>query len=301
MNWRILRPNKESCHDAGDGKLIDDRIYSIFKRGSKTYFYSTLFFPGDVRRDVFILYSFLRKADDYVDAIPQDTGGFYSFVERYRTAMSGERTGDIVVDSFSELSARKSFRREWTDAFLRSMEMDITVSDYGTMKDLDEYLFGSSEVVGLFMARIIGLDEDSYPYARYLGRAMQYVNFIRDISEDLQLGRLYFPREELERFDLESLEYGEVMEKKDNFISFLRAQIGIYREWQSTAEKGYSYIPYRYLLPIKTAADMYLWTARVIERNPLTVYERKVKPSKGRIVSGAITNMFRIIPVTHRG
>jgi len=75
MNWRILRPNKESCHDAGDGKLIDDRIYSIFKRGSKTYFYSTLFFPGDVRRDVFILYSFLRKADDYVDAIPQDTEG----------------------------------------------------------------------------------------------------------------------------------------------------------------------------------------------------------------------------------
>ncbi|MEJ8542998.1 hypothetical protein U2150_05785 [Methanothermobacter wolfeii] len=61
MNWRILRPNKESCHDAGDGKLVDDRIYSIFKRGSKTYFYSTLFFPGDVRRDVFILYSFLRK------------------------------------------------------------------------------------------------------------------------------------------------------------------------------------------------------------------------------------------------
>ncbi|MDI6702699.1 phytoene/squalene synthase family protein [Methanothermobacter wolfeii] len=233
--------------------------------------------------------------------MPQDTEGFYSFVEGYRKAMSGERTGDIVVDSFSELSARRSFRKEWTDAFLRSMEMDITVSGYSTMKDLDEYLFGSSEVVGLFMASIMGLDEDSYLYARYLGRAMQYVNFIRDISEDLQLGRLYFPRQELERFDLESLEYGEVMGKKDNFISFLRAQIGIYREWQSTAEKGYSYIPYRYLLPIKTAADMYLWTARVIERNPFIVYERKVKPSKGRIVSGAITNMFRIIPRTHRG
>lgn len=122
--------------------------------------------------------------------------------------MSGERTGDIVVDSFSELSARKSFRREWTDAFLKSMEMDITVSDYGTMKDLDEYLFGSSEVVGLFMAWIMGLDEDSYPYARYLGRAMQYVNFIRDISEDLQLGRLYFPGRNLKDLTLKAWSTG---------------------------------------------------------------------------------------------
>lgn len=96
----------------GDRLLIDEKIYSIFKRGSKTYFYSTLFFPPKVRRDVFILYSFLRKADDYVDRIPQDTEGFYDFVERYRVASSGEKTGDVVVDSFAELSARKSFNKE---------------------------------------------------------------------------------------------------------------------------------------------------------------------------------------------
>lgn len=279
----------------GDGLLIDEKIYSIFKRGSKTYFYSTLFFPPKVRRDVFILYSFLRKADDYVDRIPQDTGGFYDFVERYRAASSGEKTGDVVVDSFAELSARKAFNKEWTEAFLRSMEMDITVSSYRTMADLEEYLLGSSEVVGLFMASIMGLDTDSYPHARYMGRAMQYVNFIRDIAEDVELGRLYFPLTELERFDLESLDLSEIRGREDNFRSFLRAQIDIYRDWQRRAEEGYSYIPYRYLVPIKTAADMYLWTSRIIERDPLIVYRRKVKPSRGRVVSGALLNMLRLI------
>ncbi|WP_255503775.1 phytoene/squalene synthase family protein [Methanothermobacter sp. KEPCO-1] len=275
--------------------MIDEKIYSIFKRGSKTYFYSTLFFPPKVRRDVFILYSFLRKADDYVDRIPQDTGGFYDFVERYRAASSGEKTGDVVVDSFAELSARKAFNKEWTEAFLRSMEMDITVSSYRTMADLEEYLLGSSEVVGLFMASIMGLDTDSYPHARYMGRAMQYVNFIRDIAEDVELGRLYFPLTELERFDLESLDLSEIRGREDNFRSFLRAQIDIYRDWQRRAEEGYSYIPYRYLVPIKTAADMYLWTSRIIERDPLIVYRRKVKPSRGRVVSGALLNMLRLI------
>ncbi|QEF94156.1 phytoene/squalene synthase family protein [Methanothermobacter sp. KEPCO-1] len=279
----------------GDRLLIDEKIYSIFKRGSKTYFYSTLFFPPKVRRDVFILYSFLRKADDYVDRIPQDTGGFYDFVERYRAASSGEKTGDVVVDSFAELSARKAFNKEWTEAFLRSMEMDITVSSYRTMADLEEYLLGSSEVVGLFMASIMGLDTDSYPHARYMGRAMQYVNFIRDIAEDVELGRLYFPLTELERFDLESLDLSEIRGREDNFRSFLRAQIDIYRDWQRRAEEGYSYIPYRYLVPIKTAADMYLWTSRIIERDPLIVYRRKVKPSRGRVVSGALLNMLRLI------
>ncbi|MDI9618928.1 phytoene/squalene synthase family protein [Methanothermobacter sp.] len=275
--------------------MIDEKIYSIFKRGSKTYFYSTLFFPPKVRRDVFILYSFLRKADDYVDRIPQDTEGFYDFVERYRVASSGEKTGDVVVDSFVELSDRKSFNKEWIEAFLRSMEMDITVSSYRTMADLEEYLLGSSEVVGLFMASIMGLDTDSYPHARYLGRAMQYVNFIRDIAEDVELGRLYFPLTELERFDLESLDLSEISGREDNFRSFLRAQIDIYRDWQRRAEEGYRYIPYRYLVPIKTAADMYLWTSRIIERDPLIVYRRKVKPSRGRVVSGALLNMLRLI------
>jgi len=279
----------------GDRLLIDEKIYSIFKRGSKTYFYSTLFFPPKVRRDVFILYSFLRKADDYVDRIPQDTEGFYDFVERYRAASSGEKTGDVVVDSFVELSARKSFNKEWTEAFLRSMEMDITVSSYRTMADLEEYLLGSSEVVGLFMASIMGLDTDSYPHVRYLGRAMQYVNFIRDIAEDIELGRLYFPLTELERFDLESLDLSEIRGREDDFRSFLRTQIDIYRDWQRRAEEGYRYIPYRYLVPIKTAADMYLWTSRIIERDPLIVYRRKVRPSRGRVVSGALLNMLRLI------
>ncbi|BAM70896.1 truncated phytoene synthase [Methanothermobacter sp. CaT2] len=175
------------------------------------------------------------------------------------------------------------------------MEMDITVSSYRTMADLEEYLLGSSEVVGLFMASIMGLDTDSYPHARYLGRAMQYVNFIRDIAEDVELGRLYFPLTELERFDLESLDLSEIRGREDNFRSFLRAQIDIYRDWQRRAEEGYRYIPYRYLVPIKTAADMYLWTSRIIERDPLIVYRRKVKPSRGRVVSGALLNMLRLI------
>jgi len=272
----------------------DKTIYSIFKKGSKTYFYSTIFFPKTVRRDVFILYSFLRKADDYVDSIPQDAEGFYHFKERYLKAKKGAVTGDVVVDSFVQLAKRKNFKKQWIDAFLNSMEMDIHKSSYQNMEELLNYLYGSSEVVGLFMASIMDLNHDSFHGARHLGRAMQYINFIRDISEDLQLGRIYFPQEDLDEFDIKSLDESYTRLKPENFKGFIRKQLDIYLTWQKEAEKGFFYIPSRYLIPIKTASDMYQWTAEQIEKDPFLVYKRKVKPSIPKIVSNIFSNSVRL-------
>ena len=263
---------------------INKTIYSIFKKGSKTYFYSTIFFPKAVKKDVFILYSFLRKADDYVDSIPQDSKGFYAFKDRYTEAKNGGITGDVVVYSFVELANRKKFDSSWIDAFLNSMEMDIYKSSYKNMDELHTYLYGSSEVVGLFMAKIMNLSEDSYNGARHLGRAMQYINFIRDINEDITLGRLYFPWDDLDEFGLENLEEKHTKNNVEGFNGFIRKQLKTYKGWQKTANESFSYILYRYLISIKTASDMYNWTAKEIESDPFVVYRRKVKPSAPKIV-----------------
>jgi len=273
--------------------MIDQTIYSIFKGGSRTYFYSTIFFPKKVKEDVFVLYSFLRKADDYVDAIPQDAEGFYGFKERYYRALDGIITGDIVVDSFVKLLERKKFENSWVDAFLNSMEMDITTSKYETMKDLLVYLYGSSEVVGLFMAKIMNLPKESYDNARYLGRAMQYINFIRDISEDIELGRSYFPQKDLKSFDIESLNEEYTRKKPEEFNGFIRKQLETYYSWQIKAEDGFSYIPFRYLIPIKTASDLYKWTGSQINKNPFVVYQRKVKPSIPNILYKVAFNSIK--------
>jgi 15-cis-phytoene synthase len=274
---------------------IDKTIYTIFKKGSKTYFYSTIFFPKAVKRDVFTLYSFLRKADDYVDSIPQDSEGFYAFKERYSEAKKGAVTGDVVVDSFTELVNRKNFEESWVESFLNSMEMDIYKSTYQNMDELMTYLYGSSEVVGLFMAKIMNLSPDSYNGARHLGRAMQYINFIRDISEDITLGRNYFPQDDLEEFGLDSLKEIDTSNKPEEFKGFIKKQLDTYKLWQEKAEESFSYIPYRYLISIKTASDMYNWTAREIEKDPFIVYKKKVKPTTPKIVLNVFSNSLGLV------
>ncbi|MCX8203064.1 MAG: phytoene/squalene synthase family protein [Nitrososphaeria archaeon] len=271
---------------------VDPAIFRLFKRGSVTYFNSTLFFPKDVRRDVFRLYAFLRKADDFVDRVPQDAEGFYAFRREYERAAKGHETSDVVIREFVALSRERDFDERWVEAFLDSMEADLHKRVYHTLDELLVYVYGSAEVVGLFMARILGLPEESFVHARFLGRAMQYINFIRDIQEDLELGRQYLPVEEMERHGLKSLEPEEAHAKREEYTAFVREQIGRYVLWQGFAEEGYCYIPYRYLIPIKTAADMYKFTAEIIHRNPLIVYVRKVKPKKKRIVSQAYVNLL---------
>jgi len=260
---------------------------ATFKRGSTTYFNSSIFFPPEVRRDVTVLYAFVRVADDYVDAIPQRVRDFETFCHRYRRARAGQASGDPIIDDFVELSRRKGFDPEWTEAFLYSMELDLRAREYNSLEDTLVYIYGSAEVIGLFMARLLDLPEASLSAAKMLGRAMQYINFIRDIAEDTVLGRRYLP---LAGSDLSSLNVDEAKKNPEAFSAFIRREIDRFAGWQREAERGFAYIPRRYLIPIKTASGMYKWTARCIYEDPLLVFQGKVKPSRSRIVFTALLN-----------
>ena len=279
--------------------MTDNVQYAIFRNGSRTYFHTSLFFPPDIRKDVFALYAFVRTADDLVDSIPQKKDEFYEFCDRWEKSLSGEITGDPVIDGFFELSLRKKFSEKWTAAFLSSMESDLYVNEYESLTELSKYLYGSAEVIGLFMARILDLPDQAFPKARSLGRAMQFVNFIRDVAEDLSLGRTYMPQEDLHQFGLPSLTRESASRHPERFIAFINFEIERYRAWQAEGERGYYLIPYRYLIPIRTASDMYSWTAGQIANNPFVIYDKKVKPSIPRIISTLGTNAIRI-PVTRK-
>lgn len=312
---------------------------ATFRRGSKTYFNASRFFPPRLRQRVFALYAFVRRADDFVDSQPQDVEGFYRFrtyteqalgsisrrsyagedpscrasgfvsggssfakhiaVENSEGALVPSTEGPpqglapadrTVIDAFVDLGKAVGFDPGWTMAFLDAMEADLTKNRYDSLEECLTYMYGSAEVIGLFMSRCMELPEAAHEPARLLGRAMQYINFIRDVEEDRTLGRRYLPLE------------GEVAEITDptwaqthpeRFSAWLRGHLTRYREWQRGALRGYRYIPYRYRIPIMTAADMYFWTADQIEKNPLVVFKRKVKPGKTRIITQFFLNMLR--------
>jgi phytoene synthase len=174
------------------------------------------------------------------------------------------------------------------------MTLDTTKKRYETFAELDTYLYGSAEIVGLIMCKLLNLPLESYPSAQKLGRAFQYINFIRDIGEDEQLGRVYFPQELLKNSTMPIVSKKMAETNPSVFNSFMRQELDRYITWQNEAEKGFAFIPKRYLIPIKTAAAMYRYTAWVIYNNPMVVYTKKIKPSSLRILKTIIYNMISL-------
>lgn len=172
------------------------------------------------------------------------------------------------------------------------MEIDFCLEEYQHIDELNRYIYGSAEVIGLYIARILELPDEANQFAQSLGKAMQLANFIRDIHEDQELGRTYIPQEDLEHFGLTDLQESTVKDNQEAFSDLIHYEIARYHQWQAEAESGYKYLPKNILVPIKTAADMYKWTIAQISRDPLVIYRQQVKPNRVRIVIQALKNLL---------
>ena len=280
--------------------LSGNQEQEIFRKGSTTYYFSSQFFPRHIRQDVFRLYSFVRIADDYVDKTPPDTVAFAQLRRIWASASGSpefdtrvrrtDSTDERVVKNMMHVMRTYAYDPAWVEAFLDAMQSDLDKKTYTTIEDTVGYMYGSAEVIGLMMARIMGLPPPAESSARFQGRAMQFINFLRDIDEDNELGRAYLPAHDLRLFDLPDIKQSTAKAKPENFRALMRYEIDRYREWQAEADKGFRYVPRRLRIPLQTAVDMYNWTAEVIADEPFVVFDRKVKPRKRRVISRAVMN-----------
>jgi 15-cis-phytoene synthase len=273
----------------------------IFKKGSTTYYWSSRFFSPSVRDDVLKLYSFVRVVDDYVDQKRPDVINFEHICRLWesskKTLGNPERTisqsvNERVVRNICYVVHRYECDPTLVDSFLDSMKKDLQKSLYISIDDTLEYVYGSAEVIGLLMARILKLPKEADVYASLQGRAMQFINFIRDISEDNDLGRCYIPKEDLVMFGLKDVSKREAERKPREFTELIEYQLSRYMGWQKEAAKGFRYIPYRERSALRAAVDMYNWTANEIQKDPLKIYSQKIKPSRLRVLSGGIKRVL---------
>lgn len=170
----------------------------------KTYYLATLLLPPAKRPYVHALYGFARYADEIVDDLASTLSDTEKsdWLGRWGDAFLADvrrgRSDDPVCHAVVDTVLTWDIPLEHFEAFLHSMRMDLTVDSYATYEDLFEYVYGSAAVIGLQMVPILEpSDEQAYARAQDLGVAFQLANFIRDVGEDLQRGRVYLPLAEL--------------------------------------------------------------------------------------------------------
>ena len=178
----------------------------------RTYFLATRLLPAARRPAVHALYGFARYADEIVDDLGDDrpidekAAQLDRLTADMEAALDGVPTDVPVLAALADTTSRYGIDRKHFADFMVSMRMDTTVADYATFDDLAVYVHGSAAVIGLQMLPILGTRvprEEAEPYAAALGVAFQLTNFLRDVGEDLDRGRVYLPLDELGAFGVD--------------------------------------------------------------------------------------------------
>ena len=200
-----------SARDLDAAGITDPALRASYERcrrlnaeHGKTYYLATLLLPPAKRPYVHALYGLARYADEIVDSLastltPQEKAtALTSWAELVMTDLARGSSDDPIAMAAVDTAERWRIDPATFEAFFTSMTMDLTVTEYATFDELYTYVYGSAAVIGLQMVPILEpTAPQAFDHARDLGIAFQLANFIRDVNEDLDRGRVYLPLDEL--------------------------------------------------------------------------------------------------------
>ncbi|MCX0242104.1 MULTISPECIES: phytoene/squalene synthase family protein [Streptomyces] len=282
------------------------RCRQLNARHGRTYFLATRLLPPERRSAVHALYGFARWADDIVD----DLDRHRTPVERDRLLLRLERdlahglrtgTGDEpVVRAVADTAARYGIGHDLFADFMSSIRADLTVTHYPTYADLQKYVHGSAAVIGLQMLPVLGTvvpRQEAEPHAAALGVAFQLTNFVRDVGEDLDRGRVYLPGDLLSSHGVDRalLEWSRRTGREDARIrAALVAAAELTRGVYRTAEPGIGMLDPRVRPCIRAAFTLYGGILDAVAEQDYRVLHRRAVVSRRRRAATAAVGVLRV-------
>ena len=267
----------------------------------KTYYLATLLLPPGKRPFVHALYGFARYADEIVDdlastlTIDEKEAALRRWSDQLLDDLSKGASSDHIGAALVDTVRRFNIPVEHFRAFLHSMAMDISISRYESYPDLMEYVYGSAAVIGLEMVPILGtLSDDAYPAAEKLGVAFQLANFIRDVDEDLDRGRIYLPLDELRSFNV-SQEMLHARRLTPEIREALRFNIDRVRQLQREATPGIALLAPESRACIEAASELYCGIVDEVEKIDYQIFDKRAKTSTARRLRVAIPAFARAL------
>ena len=180
-------------------------VEKVIQTNSRTFYFATNLLPKKERQAIRSLYAFCRTADDLVDnhsATRQELDRWHLKVQR-----PSDEQSDAILYCWAKTREAYGIDPRYQAELIEGVAADTITRQYETWQELERYCYLVASTVGLLSTPIIGLArgvdfETAKPYAVKLGIALQLTNILRDVGEDAANGRVYLPREDLERFHL---------------------------------------------------------------------------------------------------
>ncbi len=187
---------------------------ALARREAGNFYHAFRLLPRPQRRAMSALYAFMRVTDDVADEpgeLERKQTALKTWRRQLDEALAGQYTHPLHA-AFHHAVQTYGIPREYLEAVIEGVGMDLMPLRFATFEELYVYCYRVASVVGLSCIHIWGFtDEKAKDYAEAAGIAFQLTNILRDLGEDAGRGRVYLPREDLDRFAYseESLRRGE--------------------------------------------------------------------------------------------
>ncbi|MEU2390363.1 phytoene/squalene synthase family protein [Streptomyces sp. NPDC007369] len=282
------------------------RCRALNARHGRTYFLATRLLTPDRRPAVHALYGFARWADDIVDGPGSQAGPAACALALDRLeddlahALAGGAAAEPVVQALADTARRHGIAPHLFADFLASMRSDLTVTSYPDHTALRGYMHGSAAVIGLQMLPVLGTvtpREEAAPHAAELGVAFQMTNFLRDVGEDLDRGRVYLPQDILDahgvRHDL--LRHCRATGRTDSRVTAaLKAFEGLTRAAYRRAAPGIAMLHPVSRPCIRTAFILYGAILDAVAASGYAVLDRRAVVARRRRALVAADGLLRV-------
>jgi phytoene synthase len=248
---------------------------------SSNFYYSFLFLPRAKRRAIESVYSFARRGDDLADGdlAPEEAT---REIIRYRHALDECYAGQGSTEELRVLAETVRLynipRRHFDDLIL-GLEMDLRGTRYETFDDLALYCQRVASTIGLIAIDIFGYrNPRTRDYAVNLGIALQLVNILRDLQSDARRGRIYLPRQDLDRYAVRPADLAEGR-AHDSLVKLMRFECNRARGFFNLAGQMLSPEDRPSMTAAETMAAIYWHLLKRIERRAYKVFGDRISLS----------------------
>lgn len=282
-------------------QLAFEQVKALTRENSKTFHFATGLLPKRKRQAIRALYAFCRRTDDLVDKKDAALADVEAWREQVRKPLADQDDPLLRVWTLTREAFGVDTRYE--EELIDGVAMDIGFRPYETWDDLESYCYRVASTVGLLSMPIIGLadgitPDKAVPYAIKLGIALQLTNILRDVGDDLNRGRIYFPLEDLAQFGL-TLRDIENQTCDERFIALMKFEISRARDLYVQALPGIAMLHPSAQPAVGAAALVYRAILDEIEAIDYRVYDQRAYTSsfkKLTMLPSILWQVWRIKP-----
>lgn len=249
-------------------------------KSKSSFLYSFFLLPKEKREAIYTLYAFCRQTDDIADNLEpaeKRMQKLNAWEREFKNCFS--KSVSNYFNSLKQVTERFRIPVDYFLELIQGVRMDVANLRYKSFEELKVYCYRVASTVGLMCIQIFGYDDPVIrKYAEDLGIALQLTNIIRDVGTDAQMGRIYVPEKEMQKFNVSER---DILNNNytENFRKLMEYQAMRAHDFYKKATEHLPLTEQKNMLVSEIMKNIYFHLLRKIEENHFDVFDSRIRLS----------------------